>query len=200
MKQLVLALLLSMPVGAVAQNTWEAPVQNSKSQNADPKYLLGAVPEVDGKVVFKTTIEVPGKTAAQLYDIAANYLLKMTKEPNQTGQSRLTIADSLQHQLIGSYQEWLVFKQSALVTDRTRFYYTLSVDCFDGKADVTLSNIFYLYDEERSPQQMRAEDTITDQWGLTKKQDKLSRVNGKFRRKTIDRKDYLFNKIASLLK
>jgi len=200
MKQLVLALLLSMPVGAVAQNTWEAPVQNSKSQNADPKYLLGAVPEVDGKVVFKTTIEVPGKTAAQLYDIAADYLLKMTKEPNQTGQSRLTIADSLQHQLIGSYQEWLVFKQSALVTDRTRFYYTLSVDCFDGKADVTLSNIFYLYDEERSPQQMRAEDTITDQWGLTKKQDKLSRVNGKFRRKTIDRKDYLFNKIASLLK
>lgn len=200
MKQLVLALLLSMPVGAVAQNTWEAPVQNSKSQNADPKYLLGAVPEVDGKVVFKTTIEVPGKTAAQLYDIAADYLLKMTKEPNQTGQSRLTIADSLQHQLIGSYQEWLVFKQSALVTDRTRFYYTLSVDCFDGKTDVTLSNIFYLYDEERSPQQMRAEDTITDQWGLTKKQDKLSRVNGKFRRKTIDRKDYLFNKIASLLK
>ena len=41
---------------------------------------------------------------------------------------------------------------------------------------------------------------ITDKEGLNKKQNKLARVSGKFRRETIDRKDYLFNKFAELLK
>ena len=76
----------------------------------------------------------------------------------------------------------------------------LSVDCFDGRAEVTLTNIFYLYEEERTAMNYKAEEWITDKWGLNKKQNKLSRVSGKFRRKTIDRKDYLFNKLESLLK
>jgi colicin import membrane protein len=87
-----------------------------------------------------------------------------------------------------------------LVLDQTRFFYVLEANCFDGRAEVSMNNIFYLYEEERAPQQYKAEEWITDEWGLTKKQDKLSRVSGKVRRKTIDRKDYLFNKLESLLK
>ena len=63
-----------------------------------------------------------------------------------------------------------------------------------------MTNIFYLYDEERVATTYKAEEWITDKWGLKKNKDKLSRVSGKFRRKTIDRKDYLFNKLESLLK
>ena len=37
------------------------------------------------------------------------------------------------------------------------------------------------------------------QYGLNKKQTKTSRVSGKFRIKTIDRKDYLFNRLKNLL-
>jgi len=44
-----------------------------------------------------------------------------------------------------------------------------------------------------------AEEWITDRYGLNKKQTKLARVSGKFRKKTIDRKDYLFNKFNDLL-
>ena len=58
----------------------------------------------------------------------------------------------------------------------------------------------HLYEEERDPQMLKAEEWITDDEGLTKNKKKLSRVAGKFRRKTIDRKDYLFNKFAELLK
>ena len=47
---------------------------------------------------------------------------------------------------------------------------------------------------------LKAEEWITDEYGLKKNKDKLSRVSGKFRRKTIDRKDYLFGKMAALLK
>ena len=200
MKKIILAAALCMPLSGVAQNTWEMPEASQSTQNPDAKYLAGAVPEVDGKVVFQTTIQAPGKSAKQIYDIVENYLKKMTKEPNQTEQSRLTVAEPDLHQLVGTFQEWLVFKSTALVLDRTRFYYVLAVDCFDGRAEVSMTNLFYLYDEERVATTYKAEEWITDKWGLKKSQDKLSRVSGKFRRKTIDRKDYLFNKLESLLK
>ena len=78
--------------------------------------------------------------------------------------------------------------------------YNLIAKCEDGKADITMTRIYYLYDEERDAQMFKAEEWITDEEGLNKKKNKLSRVSGKFRRKTIDRKDYLFNKFAELLK
>ncbi len=200
MKRIILAALLCMPLAAAAQNTWEMPEAGKQAANPDAKYLAGAVPEENGRVLFKTTIQAPGKSARQVFDIVADYMKKMTKEPNQTEQSRVTVADPDQGQVIGTYQEWLVFKKSALQTDQTRFFYVLAVSCQDGRAELTMTNIVYLYDEERTPMQYRAEEWITDKYGLKKNKDKLSRVSGKFRRKTIDRKDYLFNKLESLLK
>ncbi len=63
-----------------------------------------------------------------------------------------------------------------------------------------MTRIIYLYEEERSPMTFKAEESIIDRYGLNKKQTKLSKAYGKFRRKTIDRKDYLFRKFAELLK
>ena len=197
MKKLIFAMMMCLPMAASAQNTWEMPVQ---ANNSDAKYLVGAVPVVDGKVTFKTTVEAPGKTADQVADIVRKYMKKMTTEPGQFEQSRIVLDDLLNHQIIGSYQEWLVFKSTALVLDRTRLFYNLIADCKDGKADITMTRIYYLYEEERDPQTLKAEEWITDEEGLTKSKAKLSRVSGKFRRKTIDRKDYLFNKFAELLK
>ena len=200
MKKLLIAMLLSLPLTMVAQNTLEMPEANGQAVNPDQKYLVGAVPMVDGKVVFNTVVEAPGKSAAQIYAIVRQYLQSMTKEANQFEQSRIILDDSVNYEVAGSYQEWLVFKATALVLDRTRLMYNLDVKCLDGKADITMTRIYYLYEEERDPQTFRAEEWITDEVGLTKKKNKLSRVAGKFRRKTIDRKDYLFNKISELLK
>lgn len=191
-------LCLAMP--AMAQNTWEMPEKDESATNPDEKYLAGAVPVVDGKVVFTTTVDAPGKSASEVYAIVKRYLEKMTKEENQFEQSRIVVDDEATHRVAGSYQEWLVFKATALTLDRTRFLYTLMADCEDGKATLTLTRIVYLYEEERDPQTLKAEEWIIDEYGLNRKKTKLSRVAGKFRRKTIDRKDYLFNKIASLLK
>ena len=200
MKKLIIAMMMCLPMAVAAQNTWEMPEQNGNAVNPDQKYLVGAVPVVDGKVVFQTTIDAPGKSAAQVADIVRKYMMKMLKEPNQFEQSRIVADDSVKHEIVGSYQEWLVFKSTALVLDRTRLMYSLIAKCDDGKADITMTRIYYLYDEERDPQTFKAEEWITDQEGLNKKQTKLSRVSGKFRRKTIDRKDFLFNKFAELLK
>ena len=195
MKKLLIALMMLPMTAAFAQdNTWER-----IEANPDANYLAGAVPEVDGKVVFSTTIKAPGKSAAQIYDILHADILKMMKESNQLEQTRLTVEDADAHRLVGNFQEWLVFKNKPLNLDRTRLLYNLVVDCKDGVADVQMLRIVYIYDEERDATTYRAEEWITDRYGLNKKQTKLARVSGKFRRKTIDRKDYIFKKFETLL-
>ena len=80
MKKLLIAMMLTMPLAIAAQdNTWEQVQVNSQDQ----KYLAGAVPEVDGHVVFTKTINAPGKSAKQIYELLRKDLQVMTKEPNQ---------------------------------------------------------------------------------------------------------------------
>jgi len=199
-------MLALVPLTLWAQdNTWEINEEEEVKKEAkaklkvDEKYLKGAVPEVDGKVVFSTSINAPGKTAAQIYDILLQYMERMTKTTNQI-QSKIITADADKHEITGAYQEWLVFKKTALSLDRTRFMYALNAQCSDGRADIKMTRIRYLYEEERSPQHMTAEEWITDKEAVNKKNTKLLPISGKFRRKTIDRKDFLFNKFESLLK
>ena len=205
MKKLLIAILALAPLTMWAQdNTWELPEEEQQEEvqekeNPDQKYLRGAVPEIDGKVVFSKTIEAPGKSAAEIYAILLPYMEKMTHEKNQI-HSLLLVTDDKKHEIGGSYEEWLVFKRSAIQLDQTRFSYVLEAKCHRGKVDVTLSRIRYLYEENRTPQHLKAEEWITDKEAVNKKNTKLYPITGKFRRKTIDRKDFIFNKFESLLK
>ncbi len=200
MKRILIALLFAIPLSAAAQdNTWEQQPVSATAGSLDAKYLVGAVPEVDGHVVFETTIQAPGKTQAQIYDIVHEELLRMTREPGQLEQSRLTIEGRDSGLVVGSYQEWLVFKNKPLELDRTRLLYNLVAECSDGEMHLQMRRIIYIYDEERDKQTYRAEEWITDRYGLNRSKTKLARISGKFRRKTIDRKDYLFNKFSQLL-
>lgn len=193
--------MMCLPMVSVAQNTWEMPDETGTVKtNPDLKYLAGAVPVVGGRVQFNTTLQAPGKSAPQIFNILRDFLGNLTKEENQFPQSQLVLDDSTNNMLCGTYQEWLVFKKRALELDRTRFMYNIIAECKDGKADITLTRIHYLYDEERQPIAYKAEEWITDEYGLKKKKDKLSRVSGRFRKKTIDRKDYLFKKMAEALR
>lgn len=205
MKKILMFMLAFVPVTMWAQdNTWERPEEEEvevkeQKTNPDAKYLRGAVPEVDGKVVFSKTIEAPGKSAADIFRTIRAYMQKMGREKNQINNQFL-VNDSTKYELGGNYEEWLVFKKTALVLDQTRFMYVLEAHCQDGKVVVTLSHIRYLYEEQRDPQRLKAEGWITDNDAVNKKNTKLYPRTGKFRRKTIDRKDFLFNKIESLLK
>jgi colicin import membrane protein len=144
-------------------------------------------------------MEAPGKTAFQICNIIGQFLQDETREENQLN-SHFVKADTTDYELGASYEEWLVFRSNAITLDRTRFYYILKAQCFNGKAEVEMSHIKYLYEEERDPQRMKAEEWITDEEAVNKKNTKLQPIVGKFRPKTIDRKDYLFNKLENLLK
>ena len=183
-KKVIIALVALLPLNMLAQdNTWErpeveeVPVQEKEDPNA--KYLKGAVTEEDGRVVFTTTIEAPGKSAADIYAIAKQYLQKMISEKNQI-QSRLITEDTEKNLVAAAFEEWLVFKSTSLALDRTRQYYGLQAQCKDGKLTLKMGR-------------------ITDKVALNKKGTKVLPVSGKFRRKTIDRKDFIFNKFKSLL-
>lgn len=203
MRKLFLLISICLPLIASAQNEWEQLEEEQEIEetkvNPDAKYLAGAVPVVDGRVTFTTVINAPGKSADQVYNIITEYLTRMTKQKNQFEQSQIALKDTAEHMVCGTYQEWLVFKSNALVLDRTRLFYNLIAECEDGKATVKMTRIYYLYDEERTPQTFKAEEWITDEYGLRKNKQKLARLSGKFRRKTIDRKDYIFNKLDELL-
>jgi len=206
MKKFFIMVMGLVPLSMWAQdNSWELPEEEQQKEqkakeNPNAKYLRGAVPEVDGKVVFSKTIEAPGKSAKQIYTIIKGYMQKMLKEKNQISSVIFTDDSTSYKEISGRYMEWLVFKKNAIVLDQTRFNYVFSAQINNGKVDLTISHINYLYEEERDPQRMTAEEWITDKEAVNKKNTRLYPITGKFRRKTIDRKDFLFGKIESLLK
>ena len=202
MKKLLIVIFMLMPMLATAQdNTWERIEQEPvEKENPDAKYLVkGIVPEVDGKVCFETNIKAPGKSADEIYRILLQQMEKMVKEPNQIANSIVAVKDSVNHELGAVFHEWLVFKNVALSLDRTQMNFQLLVSCKDGEANVRMTRITYDYDTARKPQHYSAEEWITDKYAVNKKGTKLYPISGKFRRKTIDRKDFIFNKFESLL-
>lgn len=202
MKKYFIAILMAMPLIASAQdNTWERIEQAQEvKDNPDAKYLVeNAVPVVDKYVCWQTTINAPGKSAKQIYDILYKQMDKMVNEPNQIANSTIALNDKENNEIGAVFHEWLVFKNSALSLDRTKFNFQLMVKCTDGKADVKMTHITYDYDLDRRPVHYVAEKWITDKYAVNKKHTKLYPLSAKFRRKTIDRKDFIFNKFNTLL-
>lgn len=202
MKKFLIAILMAMPAIASAQdNTWERIEQEVvQTENPDAKYLaIGAVPEIDGKVYWQTTIKAPGKSAQQIYDILLKQMEKMVKEPNQIANSAVVVKDTENHDIGAVFHEWLVFKNTSLSLDRTKFHFQLIVKCDNEQAEVKIAHISYDYDIERKPVHYSAEEWITDKYAVNKKRTKLYPLSAKFRRKTIDRKDFIFNKFNTLL-
>ena len=198
---LLIAVLFSAAVSSVSaqDNVWERQPEKSQA-SSDARYLKGAVPEENGKVTFTATIPFGTLSKQEVYGRLLQFMTRLTKEEGQFEQSRITLADSATHsQIVGSYQEWLVFKNKPLNLDRTRLLYHLIADLGSDAVTLKMTRIVYLYDEEREPTTYRAEEWINDRYGLNRTQTKLARVSGKFRRKTIDRKDYLFNAIEKVI-
>lgn len=215
MKKIIIALIALFPLVMNAQNVWEKPENNSQQQqkkkkalieknlaNEDPKYLAGAIPLLDGKIVFTLDQDVPGKSAQQIYDILYNLLNQMTKEEGQFKESQVALVNKQDHIIAARFKEWLVFQNTFLSLDRTIFNYTIIAKCSDGHANITLSRMSYQYEIDRPDTEAVetiAEDWITDENALNKKKTKLAKYTGKFRRKTIDRKDNIFETIKAEL-
>lgn len=174
---------------------------NGAKQKEDPKYLEGAITfDEQGKIVFDTEIEAPGKSAAQLYDLVFDYMSGLTQD-KESKASRMALVNKDEHIIVNTMDEWLVFSNSFISLDRTECKYNLIAKITDGKVSLSINHINYIYEEGRQTGfKLPAEEVIIDKVALTKKKNDLARIFGKFRKKTIDRKDQIFNEIAALVK
>lgn len=177
-----------------------AQVNGAKLKEA-PKYLEGAITfDEQGKIVFDTEIEAPGKSAAQLYDLVFDYMSGLTQD-KESKASRMALVNKDEHIIVNTMDEWLVFSNSFISLDRTECKYNLIAKITDGKVSLSINHINYTYEEGRQTGfKLPAEEVIIDKVALTKKKNDLARIFGKFRKKTIDRKDQIFNEIAALVK
>ena len=212
MKKLIVALLALCPIVGMAQkNVWEIPDQPQQqvvkkaTPTVDKKYLAGAVPEVNGEVVFTLDKDVPGMSADSIYSKVYDVISQIVEEGKSQDlqpAGRIAAVNKSEHTIAARLKEWLVFSSNFISLDRTVFNYTLVAQATDGHIHVTLDRISYAYEMDRKDTEglkVKAEEWITDQYALNKKGTKLSRISGKFRRKTIDRKDNIFERIDAAL-
>jgi len=154
----------------------------------EAKYLAGSVPEVDGKVVFEKTFSFAQSSKNQVYEIALDW----AKERFSRDNNRVVFSDKDKGDIAAIGEDYIVFSSSALALDRATMSYRVIMSCSGNQLTVKVNGIRYEYNVsyQREPEKYVAEGWITDKAALNK--DKLNRVNGKFRKGTIDYVDELF--------
>ncbi len=179
--------LFCLPISVMAQN--------DKDDDDDSRYLLGAVPEVDGKVVFSQEFDIPGMSQDQIFDKMMNWMEGRLKE-NKNPESRVAYSDKAKGLIAGVGGQWIVFKSSALSLDRTWINYRITVTCKPEQCLMEIEKIRYTY---RETEKYTAEEWITDKYALNKAKTKLIRGLSKWRKKTVDFADELFAGAAQAL-
>lgn len=166
----------------------------------------GAVPVVDGRVVFAASIEAAGRSKEELYRVLASWTAFRFAAGTKNGNWRepdffcnldwaqVKEADREAHTIKAQGAEEMVFSNKALAKDYSHVFYLLDTEAKDGRIDIRMHNIIFSYVGSQNAERIPAEEMITDKWGLNRK-GHLARINGKFRLKTID----LFNEFVDEL-
>lgn len=174
---------------------------STKEDKHAPKYLKGAVPVENGIVTYKKSFKVPGQSEQQLFDNMLFYIKDNLVEKGIVDAHTRLISDGSSDGVISArVEEWLVFTKKFLNIDKTRFRYQITATISDNTVNLIVTQISYLYGEEWEEIQptgnggtiYRAEEWITDEVALNKKGTKVLPLSGKFRRKTIDRVEEIF--------
>lgn len=217
MKKFIFTLLLIAPAMCFAQN-WETVQPTVKTEKKteqtgtrkltkaekkalkyeeDKPYLTGAVPEVNGEVVYNINLDLPGKSAQEIYDRTYSFLQELAKGENSLDGSKIALVDKESKIIVAQYEEWLVFTKKILELDRSLFNYVVEANCTNGKLAMKISRLRYAYEIDRKNGfRSHAEGFITDNVMISKDGTHLNKANAKFRRKTVDR----MNEIATLLR
>ena len=98
--------------------------------------------------------------------------------------------------IAGIGEQWIVFKSSALSLDRTWMNYTIQINCRPQHCSIEIEKIRYTYQEK---EKYNAEEWIADKVALNKSQTKLIRGLAKWRKKTVDFADAIFDGAAQAL-
>ena len=144
----------------------------------DSKYLAGAVPLENGKVVFAKEINAPSFSKDEVYDRMLDWADGFFSEDG----NRVVYSDKAKGDIAAVGQANLVFQSTALSLDRTEMNYRVTMECENQKCVMKVAGIRYEYNVsyQREPEKYTAEEWITDKYCLNKDKTKLNRGNGKF--------------------
>ena len=169
---------------------------NKALENDDnTRYLVGAVPEIDGKVVFTKEFKIPGMNQKDIYDHLITWMDKRLKK-NQNPNSRVVYSNENDGSIAGIGEEWIIFKSSVLSLDRTQINYQLTAFAKPESCTLKIEKIRFTY---REKEKYTAEEWITDKFALNKSKTKLVNGLAKWRKKTVDFTDETFNQVAKAL-
>ena len=194
MKRIIPLILLLV----LSATTVQAQLFKKKDKKVKTEYNIGTIPVVGNKVCFEETIPAEGLTAKEVEQIAEQWLSERFVKPTVIGFKRYEAETA--GTLIGKSEEYLVFKNTFFVLNRTRIYYFITLTCNDGSCNFKMSRINYWWDDEAEDggMKMTAEECITDQNAIDE-EGRLKRFNGKFRTKTIDLKEKLIEELKNRL-
>ncbi len=207
---LVVMLMSLNAIDSMAQSIFSNKEYDGGHQ-AREAYLQGAVPEVDGKVVFTKSIDAAGMNKADIYLRLTNWASLRYNPSTERGKwndvnyfknseyARILKASAEDGTLKIQGNEDMVFTNKTLAKDMAVVSYILNVVMTDGKADVTIDNISYTYNLTENAERIEADDWITDKEAFTKS-GKFNKGSGKFRVKTVDLVTELFAEIEEALK
>ena len=168
----------------------------------NPKYGKGAVPEDEyGSVVFTHTAKIPDNMSEDVcYEILVNWAKgRFAKPYAQAG--RIISEDAGTRRFVFHVDQMIIFKSTAFVADESRITYNFSVAVKNGEFTMKMTDIKYRYEENREGggKAFTAEDWITDKEAYNSRGTKFLKSTGKFRVKTIDLKDQLFQKATDAI-
>ena len=107
----------------------------------DSKYLAGAVPVENGKVVFAKEINAPSFSKDEVYDKMLDWADGFFSEDG----NRVVYSDKAKGDIAAVGQTNLVFQSTALSLDRTEMNYRVTMECENQKCIVKVAGIRYEY-------------------------------------------------------
>lgn len=157
-------------------------------------YLIGAVPEVNGKIVFHKTINVKNKISKDdLFNLMNIWAEKNYGAESGNPNNKVLLANKQDMDIACAGEKNLVFKRNAFVLDQAQMAYQLILNIDNDKCDVTLRNLKYMYSDSKNP--IVGEELISDKVALNKEGTKLNRYYDKFRKQSLDSISKIFKSI-----
>lgn len=163
------------------------------------KYLKkGAVPVVNGKVVFADSVSIiDGYTAEQVNGVAQGWIEKFLNV-KENGKNRVVSNNG--NEIVAAAQMDIIFQNNAISYDKALMSYVLTLNLSGEKCVIKLDRIRYNYNDGTGYDVIVAEDYITDEQAVNKKGTRLYPITGKFRRKTIDAVEDIFKSFREGMK
>ena len=194
-KYLLLGIVFALtPLLSSAQSSKRNPQMDTES-----RYLQGAVPEVNGRIVFSKTI-IPQKKMLDggLFTVMSMWANENYGDINKSENNKVILSDFDKKEIACYGEDEMYFNKSKLLTDMTYIMYHLTVEINNGECIISIKNIKFTdgYDKQKT---FPAKDMISDKAALQKNGKGLKRNKEKYRVYTINFVNNLFFAIETYL-